>query len=208
MSVSNDGILRDGVVPLDERGLCYIQGRRQTNVGGLQTAPIALIGDLVGNVFPEPLGARFIEVSGGGLDFHTGSATVAGLDYDARITVAGVNATNGGAVVTVTANSLILAGMAGLDVVTAGIVVVPSPAPFMCTYSATAAGGFTLPAATAGQRFTLINLTAGALAVGGAAFVNALDGAALPDIPTLSQYSFSSYSTGVGVYAWRAVVPA
>lgn len=82
-------------IPLDERGLCYIQGRNQTNAGTLQTYPVALIGSLSAQT--SPVGSQYVEIDGAGLDFHTGSATVAGLDYDARILVTGANAIAGGA---------------------------------------------------------------------------------------------------------------
>jgi len=84
-------------IPLDERGLCYIQGRDQKNDGTLQTYPIALIGDLSAQLNPSPLGSIYVEIDGAGLDFHTGTATVAGLDYDARILVTGANTIAGGA---------------------------------------------------------------------------------------------------------------
>ena len=84
-------------IPLDERGLCYIQGRNQKNDGTLQTYPVALIGSLSAQINPSPVGSQYVEIDGGSLEFHTGAATVAGLDYDARILVTGANAIEGGA---------------------------------------------------------------------------------------------------------------
>ena len=83
-------------IPLDSRGLCYIQGQNQKNDGTLQTYPTALIGSLSADTFPSPVGSQYIEIDGSKLDFHTGNATVAGLDYDARILVSGVTAVSGG----------------------------------------------------------------------------------------------------------------
>lgn len=100
-------------IPLDERGLCYIQGRKQTNAGTIQTNPIALIGSLSAQINPSPLGSVYVEVDGAGLDFHTGSATVAGLDYDARILVTGANAIAGGADMSIYSKNLNLNFTAG-----------------------------------------------------------------------------------------------
>ena len=211
MSTSNDGVFRYAPIPLDSRGLCYIQGRKMIDAGGaLQTAPIAVIGNLDGDVYPTPMAAKYIEVGGAGLDFHNGTATVDNLGYDARLLVGGASAVAGGSKLGIGCDAIMLGGVGlnfplGMDVVVAGAIVVPSPAPFMGTYTATAAGGFTLPAAQAGQRFTLVNATAGALAVGGVAYVNAGGGAVVgAGVIAAGQLFISSYATAAGVWAWRA----
>lgn len=86
MSTANNGIQRGGLIPLDPRGELFIYNK----AGG------TVIGGTASTQIPVPAAASYLELNGQYIDFHTGLATVAGLDYDARIIVSGANAVAGG----------------------------------------------------------------------------------------------------------------
>jgi hypothetical protein len=100
MSVSNDGITRGEPVPLNYSENAYIQA----SYGG----EVVQIGDLSAGLVAVPAGTRYVEIAGNLIDFHTGQATVANLDYDARILVTGVTAVNGGSNLSIYCQDFIL----------------------------------------------------------------------------------------------------
>ena len=97
MSTQNDGLNRTLPLPLDSRGVCYISGRRTLDNGlNINPNPVAVIGSADAfTALPTAASSIYAEISGAGIDFHNGTATVAGLGYDVRMFIGGASAVAG-----------------------------------------------------------------------------------------------------------------